>query len=71
MGRGTRPALVQGQSDHKMVPDSPEKKVSQKMVAPLLGLGTQNAGGLTWPDSSLTPLWVHTVDISPGKWWVI
>lgn len=45
MGRGTRPTLVQGQSDHKMVPDSPEKKVSQKMVAPLLGLGTQNAGG--------------------------
>lgn len=65
-----RGSWVEGQGQHwskarvtTRWPWTPQRRrVSQKMVAPLLGLGTENAGGLAWPDSNPTPLWVHTMD---------
>lgn len=47
MGRGTRPALVQGQGDHKMALDSPEKKGFSEDGCTPTGVGDTEC---RWPD---------------------
>lgn len=80
MGRGTGPALVLGQGDHKIeigpmgVLGAPENKGFSEDGCTLTWVGDTGSRwpGLAWPDSSPTPLWVHTVDKVEASWsmWV-